>query len=167
VIPIIAVFVGAAVAFGLIHDQITARVCVEYFTIAHGRLVSSDSPTVLGLVWGVVATWWAGAIAGIVVGWAAREGPWPKLGWRAVIRPASYLALAMAVAALVAGLAGYTLTAHHVVDIVPSYADAIAPERQARFMADVFAHRASYAIGLAGAVAVATWCVVSRRRLAR
>ena len=165
-IPIILVFVGAAVAFGLVHDQITAHVCVEYFMIAHERIVSSESPIVLGLVWGVVATWWAGALAGILVAVAAREGSWPKLDWRCLSRPAAHLAFAMAAAALVSGVAGYVLTAHHLVGIVPSYADAIPPDKHARFMADVFAHAASYAIGLLGAVVIASWCIFTRRRMA-
>jgi hypothetical protein len=29
---IVCMCVGAAVLYGIIHDQITARVCVEYFT---------------------------------------------------------------------------------------------------------------------------------------
>jgi hypothetical protein len=166
-VPIILVFVAAAVAFGLVHDQVTARVCVEYFTIAHERIIQSESPTVLGLVWGVVATWWAGAIAGIVVGAAAREGPWPPLGWRQFVRPAAWLGLAMAGGALIGGVAGYWLTARGVIEIVPSYADAIAPDRQARFMADVVAHLTSYVMGLVGAVAIAGWTLKTRRRLAR
>ncbi len=161
---IVAVFVVAAVFFGLVHDQITARVCVEYFTIAHPRIVSSTSPTILGLVWGVVATWWAGALAGIVVSLAAREGPWPKMTWRDFVRPALALALVMAVAALLAGIAGYVLTQRNVIGIVPDYAEAIAPARQARFMADVWAHLASYVVGFAGAFVIAGRALVARHR---
>ena len=164
-IRIMLLFIGAAVGFGLVHDQVTARVCVEYFTIAHERIIASESPTVLGLVWGVAATWWAGAIAGIVIGAAAREGPWPQLGWRDFVRPAAAMAAAMSGAALVAGMSGYVLTAGGIVPIVASYADAIEPSRHARFMADVFAHLASYAVGLAVSVAVAVWTIRRRRQL--
>jgi hypothetical protein len=166
VIRIILLFTATAIAFGLIHDQVTARVCVEYFTIAHARIVASESPTVLGLVWGVVATWWAGALAGMTISLAAREGPWPKLGWRDFVRPATYMAAAMGAAARGAGLLGYLLTARGVVQIVPSYADAIVTARQARFMADVFAHLASYVVGLGAALVVAVWSVRRRRSLA-
>jgi hypothetical protein len=154
-LPILGVFVAAAVLFGLVHDQITARVSIEYFTIAHEPIVRSESPTVLGLVWGVVATWWAGALGGIVVSLAAREGPWPRLSWREFVRPAQILAAVMGVGALGAGVAGYWLTAHGVVPIVPDYEDLIPPARQARFMAAVFAHRVSYAVGFLGTGAVA------------
>jgi hypothetical protein len=166
-LPILGVFVAAAVLFGLVHDQITARVSIEYFTIAHETIVRSESPTVLGLVWGVVATWWAGALGGIVVSLAAREGPWPRLSWREFVRPALILAAVMAVGALGAGAAGHWLAAHGVVPIVADYEDMIAPARQARFMAAVFAHRASYAVGLLGTVAIAVGALRARMRRGR
>ncbi|MFO0941023.1 MAG: hypothetical protein U0930_09660 [Pirellulales bacterium] len=36
------------------HDQITARICIEYFTIGHPRIIPTDDPTILGIVWGIV-----------------------------------------------------------------------------------------------------------------
>jgi hypothetical protein len=37
-VAIVLISVGMAVAYGIVHDQITARVCVEYFTIEHEPL---------------------------------------------------------------------------------------------------------------------------------
>jgi hypothetical protein len=164
VLKIIGVFTVAAMGFGLVHDQITARVCVEYFTIAHVTMVQSQSPMVLGLVWGVVATWWAGALAGIVVSLAAREGPWPALTWRDFVRPALGLAAVMGVSAFVGGLGGYVLTVRRIIPMVADYEDLIAPERQARFMADVYAHLASYTVGFLGTGAIALRALQARRR---
>ena len=65
-----------------------------------------------------------------------------------------------------AGVVGYVLTVHHVVGIVDSYADAIAPSRHARFMAAVFAHVTSYVTGSVGAVLAGTWALKCRRRVA-
>ncbi|MEM7013599.1 MAG: hypothetical protein AAF585_19175 [Verrucomicrobiota bacterium] len=48
-IKIILLSIVAAVVYGILHDQVTARICVEYFTIGHAQLIDSDSPTVLGL----------------------------------------------------------------------------------------------------------------------
>jgi hypothetical protein len=164
-LKITGLFTLAAVLFGLVHDQVTVRVCLEYFTVAHETLIASTSPTLLGLLWGVVATWWAGALAGIVVSLAAREGPWPQLGWRHFVKPAAALACAMGLAALLAGIAGYLLTARGIVPIVSDYQDLIAPARHARFMADVWAHLASYAVGLLGGLAIAFQALQTRRRL--
>ncbi|RYD30998.1 MAG: hypothetical protein EOP86_18840 [Verrucomicrobiaceae bacterium] len=84
---IVAVSVLAAISYGVIHDQITARICVEYFTIGHPRLIDSDSPTVLALFWGVAATWWVGLPLGLGLAVAARAGRRPKLGVARIRRP--------------------------------------------------------------------------------
>ena len=76
---IVATGVFAGVVYGLVHDQITAHLCVEYFTVGHPRIVETESPLVLGLLWGVIATWWAGAILGALLGSAATLGPWPSV----------------------------------------------------------------------------------------
>jgi len=166
-LKIIGTFTLAAVAFGLVHDQVTARVCIEYFTIGHDRIVPWTSTTAIGLFWGVAATWWAGAVAGIVVTLAAREGPWPKLTWRRLVRPAAWLAVIMGLSALLAGAAGYVLTTRGLVAIVEGYEDLIPPERHARFMADVLAHRASYAVGGLGGIVIAVRAWLERSRLPR
>src|SRR5450432_1986345 len=48
----------AAVLYGIVHDQITARICIEYFTVFHPPIFHTQSPTLLGIGWGIVATWW-------------------------------------------------------------------------------------------------------------
>ena len=55
-IAIISMSVAAAVVYGVVHDQVTVRVCIEYFTIGHPPVLGIESPTLLGLYWGVVAT---------------------------------------------------------------------------------------------------------------
>src|SRR5215471_12695203 len=100
-IAIIFLSVGAAIFYGIIHDQITARICVEYFTIGHPRLIDSDSPTILGLFWGVVATWWVGLPLGLGLAVAARAGRRPKLAAGQLVSPVvKLLGCILAVAAL-------------------------------------------------------------------
>ncbi len=73
-LAIVVLSILACVTYGVIHDQITARICVEYFTIGHPQIIASESPTMLGFVWGVIATWWVGAILGVLLATAARIG---------------------------------------------------------------------------------------------
>ena len=73
-IAIVALCIGSAVAYGILHDQVTARVCVEYFTIGHPPVFSAVSPTMLGIGWGIIATWWVGLLLGIPLAVAARAG---------------------------------------------------------------------------------------------
>jgi hypothetical protein len=55
-LAIILYSVFAAIAYGIAHDQITARVCLEYFTLGHPPVFQTRSPTLLALGWGVIAT---------------------------------------------------------------------------------------------------------------
>lgn len=77
-LAIIILSIFACITYGVVHDQITARICVEYFTIGHPQIIPTNDPTILGLVWGIIATWWAGAILGVPLAVIARIGPRPK-----------------------------------------------------------------------------------------
>jgi hypothetical protein len=46
----------AAIVYGIGHDQVTAHLCVEYFTIGHPPIFPTASPFLLALGWGVIAT---------------------------------------------------------------------------------------------------------------
>lgn len=65
---------GLSIAYGITHDLVTAHVAVEHFTVHHERLVPSESPVVMALLWGVIATWWFGAGAGLLFALAAQIG---------------------------------------------------------------------------------------------
>jgi hypothetical protein len=56
-LKIIVLCIVAAMVYGILHDQVTARVCVEYFTIGHPPIFHTDDPTLLAFGWGVIATW--------------------------------------------------------------------------------------------------------------
>jgi hypothetical protein len=73
-LKIILLCVAAAIAYGVAHDQITARVCLEYFTVFHPPVFATQSPTALAFGWGVIATWWVGLFLGLLLALAARAG---------------------------------------------------------------------------------------------
>src|SRR3954452_10909101 len=100
---------AAAVVYGLAHDQVTARVCVEYFTIGHPPIFATESPTLLGLGWGVLATWWVGLLLGIPLALVARLGPRPPRDARSLLRPLAILFGVTALCALLAALTGRAL----------------------------------------------------------
>src|SRR5688500_10199748 len=77
-LAIIALCILFAAVYGILHDQFTARVCVEYFTIGHPPVFDTEDPTLLGLGWGVIATWWVGLIMGLPLAVAARLGKRPQ-----------------------------------------------------------------------------------------
>ena len=64
---IILLSICGACIYGVVHDQITARLCLEYFTIAHPPLFHTRSTSLLALYWGVAATIGIGALLGVVL----------------------------------------------------------------------------------------------------
>lgn len=86
----LAIFVGTTL-YGILHDQVKARMCVEYFTLAHPALVDSSAPAIVGLAWGIVATWRFGAVLGLAAAGLARFGPWPKWTRAKLVGPLGWL----------------------------------------------------------------------------
>ena len=163
---IILLCIVAAVVYGICHDQVTARVCVEYFTIGHPPVFHTDDPTLLASGWGVIATWWMGLILGIPAVLASRVGSWPKFRAVDLIRPICCLLVVMAVSSLLAGIAGYFIARAGGVRLLGTLASRVPAEKHVAFLADLWAHSAAYAVGFFGGLVLCGW-VVRRRRLAK
>lgn len=164
---IVVIAVIAAVFYGIVHDQITIRVCLEYFTIFHPRVIDSQDPTLLGLVWGVLATWWVGAILGVGIAIAARVGRWPKRCAKSFVRSFLWLLLAMGCIALLAGILGYVFATEDLVVLHQPWATLIPEASHDRFLANLWAHSASYYSGFLCGVAIIVRTVLQRRTLAK
>ncbi|MCC6426186.1 MAG: hypothetical protein IT435_05135 [Phycisphaerales bacterium] len=155
-ILIILICIASAIIYGISHDMVTAHVCVEYFSIGHPRVIRSQSPIALALVWGVISTWWVGLPLGVLIARAARVGSRPKLEPRDIIKPIAMLLAVMAICSAFAGVIGW-LAASSGWRAVPGVLDRIPPEAHARFLADLCAHNAAYVVGAVGAVVLAIW----------
>ncbi len=157
-LKIVGLAILAGIVYGIAHDQVTARVCVEYFTVFHPPVFHTQSPTLLAFGWGIIATWWVGAFLGVCLAISCRIGSSPRVSAADVVKPIGWLLLVMVVCALVAGCAGYFW------GNVPEYLQGLlAPGLQRRFLADWWAHSASYASGLLGGMVLCA--VMLRRRL--
>jgi len=156
---ILALCVGSAVAYGIVHDQITARVSIEYFTIGHPRLFATDEPTPHALAWGVIATWWVGLLLGIPLAIAARRGGQPRLAARDLLRPIGVLLVAMALCALLGAAIGRFGAERHWFGLFGDLRERVPLEKQVAFMTAGGAHGASYLVGFVGGVVliVRTW----------
>lgn len=149
---IVGLCILAAGLYGIGHDQVTARVCVEYFTIGHPRILSSESPTLLGLVWGVLGTWWVGLLLGGPLAFACRRGDGPRRTARSLVRPIAILLASVAAISLVAGIVGYALASRGVFVLLEPFASRMPRARHVAVIADGWAHSASYLAGLVGGV---------------
>jgi|SRR5437773_2314167 len=159
-LKILFVCIVAAILYGVIHDQVTAHVCLEYFTVFHPPVFATQSPTLLALGWGVIATWWMGAFLGVLLAIAARAGSPPKLSAVNLFEPIGKLLVVMAGCALLGGFLGFVLARQEVIFPPQWVLHSLPPKAYARFMADWWAHNVSYTVGFFGGIIL---CVLQYR----
>jgi hypothetical protein len=164
-VRIVSLCVLAAIAYGIVHDNVTARICVEYFTVFHPPVpwVGSE-PTALALYWGSVASWWMGLGLGVPLAVFARWGRPPHVTAADLIRPLSRLLVIMAVGSAIAGGIGYLLASNGVLTPARPWVDRIDPATHTLFLLDLWAHNAAYTIGFVGGIILWGWCVRFRQR---
>ena len=165
-VRIIALCIGSAVLYGILHDQVTARVCVEYFTIGHPRVFDTDSPTLLALGWGVIATWWVGLLLGFSAALVSRVGPWPKYSAALLLRPVAGLLVVMGCASLLAGIIGYFVAKAGGAWLVEPLRSQVPAEKHIAFLADLWSHITAYVIGFVGGIVLCVWVLFKRWRMA-
>jgi hypothetical protein len=161
---IVLLCIASAIVYGILQDQVTARVCVEYFTIGHPPVFLTDSPTLLALGWGTIATWWCGLILGVPLALIARTGSRPKLTARDLVKPVAVQLGCMSLLASIAGVCGYFAARAGWVWLVEPLASRVPEEKHVRFLADLWAHLAAYATGFLGGTVVWFWAWRERRR---
>lgn len=166
-LKIILLCMASAIIYGICHDQVTARVCVEYFTVGHAPIFHTESPTLLAFGWGTMATWWVGLILGVLAALISRAGSWPKLDAAHLIRPIACLLIVMAVASLLAGITGYRLAKASGLVLPEPFGPRIPKGRHPLFFADSLAHLAAYGVGLLGGLILCAGVLVQRYRIAR
>jgi len=164
---IIFLCVASAVVYGICHDQVTARVCVEYFTVGHPPVFTTASPTLLALAFGITATWWVGLVFGMLAASVSRAGPWPKLDAAYLIRPIACLLIVMAVASLLAGVTACQVAEGSGFVLPEPLTDRVPKDRHYLFFADTMAHLAAYAVGAVGGLILCAGVLAQRRRIAR
>ncbi len=164
-LKIVGFSVLCAVIYGILHDQVTAHVSLEYFTVAHPPLFPTEQPFLLAIGWGIIATWWVGLILGAALACSARIGPWPKLGLEDVRRAIVMLMIVSGVLALVAGIFGWFLTNANVPGTIGFWASELPSDRHARFAFAAWAHSVSYLVGAIGGIIIMIRKVLRRRKL--
>lgn len=165
-LKIVSFSILCAVAYGILHDLVTAHVSVEYFTIAHPPVFPTKDPLWLAIGWGVIATWWVGLILGTVLALFARVGSWPKLDLKSLKYLIAMLMIVSGALAIFSGLIGWALTQFFGSWTIGFWASEIEPGRHARFAFAAWAHSASYVVGGIGGVIVAARSLMRRKRAA-
>ncbi|MHB1767724.1 MAG: hypothetical protein ACYCUV_07710 [Phycisphaerae bacterium] len=154
---ILGLVVLMAAVYGIIHDQITARIYPAYFNVDHPDLgypaiFHSSSPTVLAFAWGIVATVPLATVLGSMIAISAQAGSYPRISARQLLKPLLAVFSGMAIMAIAGGLWGYH-----------AWRPASKIFVARREMTDFCAHLMSYCGGLLGALALVIWIVIHRR----
>ena len=161
-LKIIGLSILAGAIYGIIHDQVTARVCLEYFTVFHPDVFHTQSPTLLALGCGVLATWWISMFLGLMLAIAAQAGSRPTVSAGALLPRLIKLLAIMAICALVAGIVGNFLQGFG----MGYYATNIPKQIRHRFYADYWAHSMSYLSGFVGGIILSILVWRSRGKMA-
>lgn len=150
----------AAIVYGIAHDLITTRICLEYFTVAHPPIFGgTHSLTLLALGWGVIATWWVGLPLGFLLAAAARVGNLPKLIARDFFIPLAIGLVIMLALAMCLGAYAFSN-----IPIPPRFVEVIPLEHHRHFMFNAAAHLASYAMGPILGIVLCIWSIIIRVR---
>jgi hypothetical protein len=148
-VQIILMCIVAAILYGILHDQVTVGICLEYFTIGHPPLFDVSDPTMLALAWGIVATWWVGLILGVGLALAARAGRWPKRSARELIRPLALIMLLIGALSAMAAVMGHVAARMEWVYLLEPLASRMPEQQHTPFITALWAHLASYIAGFA------------------
>ncbi|MEN6405275.1 MAG: hypothetical protein ABFC77_02270 [Thermoguttaceae bacterium] len=162
---IIILCIASAIVYGILHDQVTTRVCVEYFTVGHPPIFHTESPTLLAIGWGIIATWWVGLTFGILAALASRIGAWPTFTANDLIRPIVGLLIVMGILSLLAGTAGYKIAETGILTLPEPLASRLPATKHVPFFADWWAHQTAYGVGFIGGSVLCIWVLIRRRRM--
>lgn len=156
--------IGLMSGYGMIQDQVSARLCPEYFTHLHPPISGLADPTLLGFVWGFLGAWWGGAFLGYAAGLAATVGKKPPLPTSALVRPLLGVVLATGFVAAVTGVAVALHADALGVAVTATAADAVVTSRHQNLLTVSCYHFAAYVT--ATVAGVGTCIRIARRRVA-
>jgi hypothetical protein len=153
----------AIVGYAMLQDQISARLCPEYFTVLHPPIPGMTDPTLLGISWGFIGGWWGGIVLGYVAGLVATLGTRPQLKPRELVRP---LLVLVSVLATVTALTGFTVW-HHAnllgVSLDAGMNGLVPAERHRAVLVVACYHFTAYATATIGGVVLCAWIWAERR----
>lgn len=153
--------------YGMLQDQISARLCPEYFTVFHNPLPGGVSdPTLVGIGWGFLGSWWGGLALGYAAGLTATLGKNPPLGPRELLKPVGVLLLGVAAATAACGVSVWMYADAFEIRLHPLFDAKLPPERHRGLFTVSCYHLVAYASAIVGSVLLCGWIAWQRRSLA-
>ena len=156
--------IGVMSGYAMLQDQVSAHLCPEYFSKLHPPIHGLTDPTLTGIAYGFLGSWWGGALLGYAAGVAATVGSRPPVGLRELFR--TMLVLVGGIAAVTA-VTGVNVALHADllgVTFQPGLSALVPPERQRAALVVACYHFAAYVSAVVGSVVLLVWVTVERRR---
>jgi hypothetical protein len=154
------------VTYGILQNQVSARLCPEYFTQFHKPIPDVTDPTLLAVCWGFLASWWGGTLFGYVAGLVATLGPRPPLTTRDFVRPLLVYLVALTTVVAISGVSVWINSTNLGVSIDPSFTWQFpAVSRHKNLLIVATYHMVAYATATVGGVIVCVW--LGRERVRR
>ncbi|OWK46547.1 hypothetical protein [Fimbriiglobus ruber] len=161
------VFGATAMAvYGGAQDQISARLCPEYFTVLHNPIPGLTDPTLLALAWGFLGAMGGGVAVGYAAALAATLGPRPQLTFRELIKPILFLIATVGTASAVTGGSVYISAEQFDIRVDPFLDRYIPVERQRGAFVVACYHLVAYVTAIIGSVVMCVWIGFERARRA-
>ncbi|MEN8207855.1 MAG: hypothetical protein ABFR50_01250 [Candidatus Fermentibacteria bacterium] len=164
---IVLLCMAVAILFGVVHNQFTVRISLEYFTIGHRALISSTSPTLMGIAWGIHPNWWVGLCLGVLFAVAGRAGKWPKRNARSFIKPLLLLFLISGIASVTAGILGYRMATRGTLGLYEPLFSTVPVSGHAAYISALWMHTASYTVATMGGLIITLFVFTGRLRAHR
>jgi hypothetical protein len=161
-----ALGVIAGVSYGMLQDQVSARLCPEYFTLFHNPIQGLTNPTLLGLAWGFLATWWAGMLLGYIAGLFATLGSAPKLAPREIVVPLLILMGGIAATVAISGFSVWLNSENLRVSVDPEVGRMLPRQRHVSLLVVACYHLVAYASSFAGSLVLCVWIWRERKKRA-
>lgn len=158
---------GAIVGYAVLQDQVSARLCPEYFTVLHRPIPGVTDPTLLGVCWGFLGGWWGGVLLGYAAGLTATLGDRPKLSPRELVQPIGLLVGGVAAATALAGFSVWRHSEMLGVTLDPGMAEAVPVRRHRALLTVACYHFVAYASSVLGGVVLCVWVRSERRKRAK
>ncbi len=163
---IVAACIGTMILYGILQDQVTVRLCPAYFRIAHQPIPGLTDPTLLGITWGFLGSWWGGLFFGLALAATARAGTNPPLTSGDLLGPLIALLCVVALGSLSCGLTGaYTATVLQL-SLGGPWDQLIAKRERFWIIVVASTHFGSYLWASLAAVGVCLWAAKKRSALA-
>lgn len=154
---------AVAMGFGFAYEAVAAAACVEYFTYDRRAMVLTENPLFLGLQFAFLGWSWVGAALGCSLAVAARIGGEIQIKPAFFLRPLIALFVLVSVVTATGAIMGYFGETSGRYPLMTNWAQGLAREKHAPYVALIWSHIGAYTSALLGGMTLVAWTWKKRR----